>query len=89
MSWAELGEKFRDCADLVLPRKDAEATIRLVRRLDELRSLSPLVRALSGGKNTSLGKQKTLNQEVKNGTVLANDSEIRQWVAGSKMCRRR
>jgi 2-methylcitrate dehydratase PrpD len=52
MSWAELGEKFRDCADLVLPRKDAEAAIQLVSRLEELRSLSPLVRALSGGKNT-------------------------------------
>jgi 2-methylcitrate dehydratase PrpD len=52
MSWAELGEKFRDCADLVLPRKDAEAAIQLVSRLERLRSLSPLVRALSGGKNT-------------------------------------
>src|SRR5438309_655877 len=52
MSWAELSEKFRDCADLVLPRKEAEAAIRLVSRLDELRSLSPLVRVLSGAKNT-------------------------------------
>src|SRR4029077_3914736 len=52
MSWAELGEKFRDCADLVLPRKEAEAAIRLVSRLDELPSLSPLVRVLSGAKNT-------------------------------------
>jgi 2-methylcitrate dehydratase PrpD len=52
MSWAALGEKFRDCADLVLPRKEAEAAIRLVSRLDELPSLSPLVRVLSGAKNT-------------------------------------
>jgi hypothetical protein len=52
MSWAELGEKFRDCADLVLARKEAEAAIRLVSRLDELPSLSPLVRVLSRAKNT-------------------------------------
>ena len=51
MGWAELGEKFRDCAALVLTRKEAEAAIRLVSRLDELRSLSPLMRVLSGAKN--------------------------------------
>jgi hypothetical protein len=30
MSWAELGDKFRDCADLVLPRKNAEQAIQLI-----------------------------------------------------------
>jgi 2-methylcitrate dehydratase PrpD len=47
MNWAELGEKFRDCASLVLPRKNAEDAIQLVARLEQLRSLSPLLRALS------------------------------------------
>jgi hypothetical protein len=51
MSWSELGDKFRDCADLVLPRKNAEEAIRLVSRLEELRSLKPLLRALAGGKD--------------------------------------
>jgi len=50
MSWAELGDKFRDCADLVLPRKSAEEVVHLVARMEQLRSLSPLLSALSGGK---------------------------------------
>jgi 2-methylcitrate dehydratase PrpD len=50
MSWAELGDKFRDCADLVLPRKGAEEVIQLVARMEQLRSLIPLLRALTGGK---------------------------------------
>jgi 2-methylcitrate dehydratase PrpD len=50
MSWAELVEKFRDCADLVLPRKNAQEAIDLVSRFEQLKSLHPLVRALSGGK---------------------------------------
>jgi 2-methylcitrate dehydratase PrpD len=50
MSWAELSEKFRDCAALVLPRRNAEEVIQLVGRLPELRGLSPLLRALAGGK---------------------------------------
>jgi 2-methylcitrate dehydratase PrpD len=49
LSWAELSEKFRDCAALVLPRKNAEDVIQLVGRLPELRSLRPLLRALAGG----------------------------------------
>ena len=48
MSWAELGDKFRDCAELVLPRKNAEETIQLAARIEELKSLNPLFRALSG-----------------------------------------
>ena len=56
MSWAELSEKFRDCAALVLPRKSAEEVIRLVGRLPELRSLAPLLRALTGGKEKRAAK---------------------------------
>jgi 2-methylcitrate dehydratase PrpD len=58
MSWVDLGEKFRDCAGLVLPRKNAEEAIRLVGRLEELRSLKPLLRVLSGGKDN-------INQKTK------------------------
>ena len=53
MSWAELGDKFRDCADLVLPRQGAEEVIQLVGRMEQLRSLRPLLGALSGGKPKS------------------------------------
>ena len=56
MSWAELSEKFRDCAALVLPRKSAEEVIRLVGQLPELRSLAPLLRALAGGKEKRAAK---------------------------------
>jgi 2-methylcitrate dehydratase PrpD len=56
MSWAELSEKFRDCAALVVPRKSAEGVIRLVGRLPELRSLAPLLRALAGGKEKRAAK---------------------------------
>ncbi|MGH7931102.1 MAG: MmgE/PrpD family protein, partial [Candidatus Binatia bacterium] len=38
MSWAEMSEKFRDCAALVLPREKAEAVIQLVARLPDLQS---------------------------------------------------
>lgn len=51
MSWAEIGEKFRDCAGLVLPKKNAEEAIRLVGQLDRMRSITPLIRVLAGGKN--------------------------------------
>ena len=50
MSWAELGEKFLDCASLVLPRKNADEAIQLVSRIEQLSSLSPLLRALGGAK---------------------------------------
>jgi 2-methylcitrate dehydratase PrpD len=51
MNWAQLEEKFHDCAALVLPRKHAEETIQLVGRLEQLRSLSPFLRALAVGKD--------------------------------------
>ena len=47
MSWAELGDKFRDCADLVLLRKNAEEIIQWVARIEQLKSLRPLFRALT------------------------------------------
>ena len=50
MSWAELGEKFRDCAELVLPRKNVEDAIELLARIEQLKSLKPLLKALSVGR---------------------------------------
>jgi 2-methylcitrate dehydratase PrpD len=47
MSWAELGDKFRDCAALVLARKNVDEVIQLVARLETLKSLQPLQKALS------------------------------------------
>ena len=49
MSWAELTEKFRDCAGLVLSRKNIDETIRLVEQFQDLKSLRPLIRALTNG----------------------------------------
>jgi 2-methylcitrate dehydratase PrpD len=73
MGWAELGDKFRDCADLVLPRKNAEEAIQLVGRLGQLRSLKPLLRVLSDGKDNSRKKPKQQRQEAKGGAVFASD----------------
>jgi 2-methylcitrate dehydratase PrpD len=47
MSWTELTEKFNECASPVLPRKNAGQIIDLVARLEQLKSLNPLMRALS------------------------------------------
>jgi 2-methylcitrate dehydratase PrpD len=63
MSWAELGEKFRDCAAPVLPDKNAEDVVEVVARVEELKSLNPLIRALSG-KRTNRAK-KTKPTEVR------------------------
>jgi 2-methylcitrate dehydratase PrpD len=65
MSWAELGEKFRDCAALVLPEKKADDAIELVARIDELRSLRPLLRALSVGHGKRLLKGRNSRQRHK------------------------
>jgi len=59
MSWMELSEKFRDCADLVLTRKCADEVIDLVAGFERLKSLSPLLRALSGGNPRSSKKART------------------------------
>ena len=60
MSWGELGEKFRDCAELVVPRKYAEEVIELVAGLEQLKGLGPLLRALSGGHARSSKKARTV-----------------------------
>ena len=58
MSWGEIGEKFRDCARLVLSRKKMEEAIELVANLDRMRSILPLVRAVASGKRKALKKVK-------------------------------
>jgi 2-methylcitrate dehydratase PrpD len=58
LSWAELGDKFRDCAALVLPDKNAEDVVELTARVEELESLSPLIRALTGARAKSIRKTK-------------------------------
>ncbi len=58
MSWAELGDKFRDCAALVLADKNAENIVELVARVEELKSLSRLIHALTGGRAKSVKKTK-------------------------------
>jgi 2-methylcitrate dehydratase PrpD len=50
MSWAELGEKFYDCASLVLPRKNAERAVEFIERLEKQPSLAPLLKVLVRGK---------------------------------------
>jgi 2-methylcitrate dehydratase PrpD len=47
MSWTDLTEKFNECASPVLPQKNAGQIIELVARLEQLKSLSPLMRALT------------------------------------------
>jgi len=54
MSWAELGEKFYDCASLVLPRKNAERAVEFIERLEKQPSLSPLLKTVTG-----TGRQKS------------------------------
>lgn len=58
LSWAELSDKFRDCAELALTDKNAEDAIQLVGRIEELRSLSPLLRVLADGCGKSVKKIK-------------------------------
>jgi 2-methylcitrate dehydratase PrpD len=57
MSWSELGEKFLDCAGLVLARGKALEAIDLVARIEQLKSLGPLFKVLSTAKRTA-GKKK-------------------------------
>jgi 2-methylcitrate dehydratase PrpD len=56
LSWEELGDKFRDCADLVLPRQNAEEAIQLAARIEQLKSLGPLFKALAVGRAKSTRK---------------------------------
>ena len=53
MSWAELTEKFRDCAGLVLSQKNIDKTIRLVEQFQDLKSLRPLMSTLTNGRGKS------------------------------------
>jgi 2-methylcitrate dehydratase PrpD len=57
LSWAELSEKFRDCASLVLPAKNAEKVIDLVARLAQLGNLGMLMRTLASGKSKAQKKK--------------------------------
>ncbi len=58
MSWADLGDKFRDCAALVLADKNVEDVVELTARVEDLKSLSPLLRALKGARAKSVKKTK-------------------------------
>jgi len=58
MSWDEIGEKFRDCANLVLPTKNAGEIIEIVGCMADLKSLTPLLRLLSNhGAKARISKQ--------------------------------
>ncbi len=50
MSWDDLGEKFRDCGRLVLPRRNVDQAIDLVGKVERERNLLPLIRLLAAGK---------------------------------------
>jgi 2-methylcitrate dehydratase PrpD len=67
MSWAEIGEKFRACARLVLTHKKTEEAIELVANLDRMSSILPLIRAISGGRGAAPIKRskKTTRKTVK------------------------
>ena len=58
MSWTELSDKFRDCAALVLPRQKIDDAVELVARIERLKSLAPLLGALSLRRGTKVDKRK-------------------------------
>jgi 2-methylcitrate dehydratase PrpD len=58
MSWVELTDKFRDCADLVLPRQSTEELIHLIGRIERLKNLSPLFKLLCAAKAKPRRKMK-------------------------------
>jgi hypothetical protein len=62
MSRGDIGNKFRDCARLVLSPKQTEDAIDWVAGLDRMKSILPLIRVLSGGKSYSDKKKKKRNQ---------------------------
>jgi 2-methylcitrate dehydratase PrpD len=47
LTWNELSEKFRDCATLVLPKRNVDAVIPLLEKFPRLPSIDPLLRLLS------------------------------------------
>jgi 2-methylcitrate dehydratase PrpD len=56
MSWAELAEKFYDCAALVMARERAEHAVELIGRVEKLPSLGPLLRVLGTATPTRRAK---------------------------------
>src|ERR1044071_3551225 len=56
LTWNELSEKFRDCATLVLSRTKFDETIRLLEQFQDLKSLRPLMRALTNANGQSSTK---------------------------------
>ncbi|MCZ6547587.1 MAG: MmgE/PrpD family protein, partial [Deltaproteobacteria bacterium] len=59
MTWDELGEKFSDCARLVLPRQNGDKAIDLVGQLERMRSILPLIRLIAGGRVRASRKRKS------------------------------
>ena len=47
LTWNELSEKFRDCATLVLPKRNVDAVIPLLEKFPRLPSIDPLLRLVS------------------------------------------
>jgi 2-methylcitrate dehydratase PrpD len=76
MSWAELGDKFRDCAALVLPDRNAEDVVNLTARVEEMKSLTPLIRALTGGRAKSVKKTKTTKAGSKKWSRTRRASDV-------------
>ena len=77
MSWADLSGKFRDCAALVLPDKSAEDVIALVARIEELKSLKPLLSALAVQRPRKGGKGKSKKPRAESGPVSADHRRFR------------
>ncbi len=65
MSWSELGEKFRDCANLVLPRGKVNDAVELVGRIEKLKSLAPLLKTLSVAGGAGAKKQRRVTTRSK------------------------
>ncbi|MGH7811791.1 MAG: MmgE/PrpD family protein [Candidatus Binatia bacterium] len=65
MSWTELSDKFRDCAELVLPRQSVEEAIGLVARIEQHKTLKPLLKSLLIAQSASAAKAKTTRPESK------------------------
>lgn len=59
MSWSELSDKFRDCAELVLPRQSVEEAIGLVARIEQQKTLKPLLKSLLIARSAPAAKAKT------------------------------
>jgi 2-methylcitrate dehydratase PrpD len=70
MSWAELGEKFRDCAALVVPERSPAAAIDLIGRIEELKNLNPLINVLRQVSGRSAKVKKT---------AKAKKTGIKKW----------